>query len=585
VVLSDVVVEVWDSAPGSDAAAVLKGKRLGFLVVRRILLSGPGADVIGRLVGTGATVAIGNRAGDLWTDFAGQVMHMSVDAARPGISSRQGDAGGERVGGLSVIDLTPWSLWVEFPSNLILLPARAFIIRLAVLAMGFVLAAAALVTVVSARITKPLIDLTQASEAIAAGEYSTQVRTDRRDEIGRLGVAFTTMSEQVAKAHRTLEERVSRRTATLEETRALLEQRLEELQKARAELDRFFALSPDMLCIADMNGRFLRVNAAWQDELGWSPDELTSRPYVEFIHPDDRQPTNSETAQLAGGHATQRFENRYRCKDGSYRWLSWKATPILEHGVIYASARDVTERRRLARELESRATELTTLNQELEAFSYSVSHDLRAPLRHVTGFVALLERSAAAKLDAEELRRLQTISEAATRMGRLIDDLLAFSRMGRTALAKRRINLDEMVRDARRELSADPASTQAKWVVHPLPEIDGDPAMLRLVFVNLIANALKYSRKKTEPRIEIGPNGGSADETVVFVRDNGVGFDMQYVDKLFGVFQRLHRADEFEGTGIGLANVRRIVHRHGGRVWAEGRIDGGATFYFSLPRA
>src|SRR5258706_7923694 len=150
-------------------------------------------------------------------------------------------------------------------------------------------------------------------------------------------------------------------------------------------------------------------------------------------------------------------------------------------------------------------------------------------------------------------------------MGRLIDDLLAFSRISRTGMAKRRVNLDEIVRDARRELSADPASERAMWVVNPLPEIDGDPAMLRLVFINLLGNAVKYSRQRTDPRIEVGTNSDSDGQTVIFVRDNGVGFDMQYADKLFGVFQRLHRADEFEGTGIGLANVRRIVHRHGGR--------------------
>jgi light-regulated signal transduction histidine kinase (bacteriophytochrome) len=223
------------------------------------------------------------------------------------------------------------------------------------------------------------------------------------------------------------------------------------------------------------------------------------------------------------------------------------------------------------------------VNHELEAFSYSVSHDLRAPLRHITGFASLLQRSAASRLSEQEARHMRTIIDAATRMGRLIDDLLAFSRMGRTALDLQPISLDAVVDDALLELHGLPGREVA-WTIHrPLPIVAGDPAMLRLVFVNLLSNAVKYAGARDVPAIEIGATGGDGAETVVFVRDNGVGFDMQYAHKLFGVFQRLHSADAFEGTGIGLANVRRIVQRHGGRVWAEGIVDAGATFFFSLP--
>jgi len=583
-VFSDVVAEVRVSSPQTDDDAVPASTLSGFLVVRRLLIPGQNADIIGRLVGTGAMVAIGNRAGDLWTDFAGAIQHVPVDGSRSKTDAYRDKDGGAFVGGLSVVEGTPWAIWVGFPEAVILTPARSAIVRLGFIAIGFVLVAAVLVTMVSARITKPLVDLTHASEAIAAGEYSTQVATDRRDEIGRLGAAFMTMSEQVAKARQTLEERVRKRTASLEEARGLLEQQVDELEKAHADIDHFFALSPEMLCIADMQGRFLRVNDAWREVLGWTAEELTTRPYAEFIHPDDLKATTAESSQLSDGRVTHQFENRYRCKDGSYRLLSWKAAPIVARGLIYAAARDVTERRRLVRELEDRATELAIVNKELEAFSYSVSHDLRAPLRHVTGFVALLDRSAGSKLDAEERRKLQTISDAGQRMGRLIDDLLTFSRMGRATLVRRQVSLDAIVRDARTELSPDPVSTRTNWIVHPLGEVEGDPAMLRLVFVNLLGNALKYSQHQSEPRIEVGVNGNEDGQIVVFVRDNGVGFDMKYVDKLFGVFQRLHGANEFEGTGIGLANVRRIVNRHGGRTWAEGAVNGGATFFVSLPR-
>jgi signal transduction histidine kinase len=234
-------------------------------------------------------------------------------------------------------------------------------------------------------------------------------------------------------------------------------------------------------------------------------------------------------------------------------------------------------------QLELRAAELAAVNEELEAFSYSVSHDLRAPLRHVTGFATLLQHAAAHRLEEKETRYLRTIVDAATRMGRLIDDLLAFSRMGRAPIERRGVSLDAVVAEALEQLPQPDAASPIEWNVHALPEVEGDPALLRQVFVNLLTNAIKYSSGRPRPAIEIGTQADTPGETVVYVRDNGVGFDMAYVHKLFGVFQRLHSSDVFEGTGIGLANVRRIVQRHGGRAWAEGAVDGGATFYFSLP--
>jgi len=236
----------------------------------------------------------------------------------------------------------------------------------------------------------------------------------------------------------------------------------------------------------------------------------------------------------------------------------------------------------LERRVRERTEELDASNKELEAFSYSVSHDLRAPLRHVTGFANLLEQHAGPALDDQGRRYVNTITEAAARMATLIDDLLAFSRMGRASLAKRRVDLSQIVEDARAEVSTDINGRRIVWNVQPLPPVEADPALLRPVMVNLLSNAIKYTKTREEARIDIGTESRSG-EVIVFVRDNGVGFDMAYAHKLFGVFQRLHRADEFTGTGIGLANVRRIVQRHGGRTWAEGAVDAGATFYFSLP--
>jgi light-regulated signal transduction histidine kinase (bacteriophytochrome) len=224
-------------------------------------------------------------------------------------------------------------------------------------------------------------------------------------------------------------------------------------------------------------------------------------------------------------------------------------------------------------------------NSELEAFSYSVAHDLRAPVRHIDGFAELLQNHMSSQLDEKAQRYVTTIAQSAKQMGSLIDDLLAFSRMGRTEMSMARISLDELVKDALARLQPDLQGRTIIWNIHGLPEVYGDHAMLRQVFTNLISNAVKYTRCRTEATIEIGSREEREwkDQTVVFVRDNGVGFDMQYAHKLFGVFQRLHTASEFDGTGVGLANVRRIIHRHGGRTWAEGAVNEGATFYFSLP--
>jgi PAS domain S-box-containing protein len=357
-----------------------------------------------------------------------------------------------------------------------------------------------------------------------------------------------------------------------------------DLDLAREELDQFFSLSLDLLGIVGADGCFRRVNPAWERVLGWTPEKLTATPYLDFVHRDDRAATIAEGERMASGEVMMGFENRYQAKDGSYRWLNWSAVASPATGLVYAAARDVTAQKRAAIDLERHAAELSAVNEELEAFSYSVSHDLRAPLRHVTGFATLLERSAGGRLAEPETRYVRTIVDAASRMGRLIDDLLAFSRMGRSPIERRRISLADVVRDARHDLPSVEHASEIAWTVHPMPEVEADPALLRQVFVNLLSNAAKYSGARPHPAVEIGVAPSGAAETVVYVRDNGVGFDMAYVDKLFGVFQRLHSSDAFEGTGIGLANVRRIVHRHGGRVWAEGAVDAGATFYFSLPQ-
>ena len=243
--------------------------------------------------------------------------------------------------------------------------------------------------------------------------------------------------------------------------------------------------------------------------------------------------------------------------------------------------------RRLNMELDQRVldrtAQLEAANKELQGFTYSVSHDLRAPLRHIDGFLELLKKTSGNTLDKQSRHHMETISSAAHKMGRLIDDLLLFARMGRHAVTLERVELGQLVHDVLNELEPDTAGRAIDWRIGDLPVVSGDEAMLRTVLMDLISNALKFTRPRQAAQIEVGAQPGQGAEVVIFVRDNGVGFDMAYADKLFGVFQRLHREDEFEGTGIGLANVRRIIARHGGRTWAEGKKDEGATFFFSLP--
>ena len=256
---------------------------------------------------------------------------------------------------------------------------------------------------------------------------------------------------------------------------------------------------------------------------------------------------------------------------------------VLLGSVYFLIHHDITNRRRVAAELRRQGELLQAANKELEAFSYSVSHDLRAPLRHIDGYAALLSKTAGEALNDKARRYLQTISDSAKQMGQLIDDLLVFSRMGRQEMLHSTVNLNQLIRTVIHDLRLDLQGTTISWTIGSLPDVPGDPAMLRQVFMNLLSNAVKFTATRPKPRIEIGATRDTPGEVTVFVRDNGVGFDMQYANKLFGVFQRLHRNDEFEGTGIGLANVRRIIHRHGGRTWAEGALDQGATFYVSLP--
>lgn len=238
----------------------------------------------------------------------------------------------------------------------------------------------------------------------------------------------------------------------------------------------------------------------------------------------------------------------------------------------------------LEQQLAERTAELEAANKELDAFSHSVAHDLRAPLRAIDGFSEILLSEYAGSLPADAQEYLRDILSSARRMGMMVDELLALSRLNRQPVKQQSVDCDQLVRDCLVELNGEFAGRPVEWQIASLPPCQADPALLKQVWLNLISNAIKYTARRDPAVIEVGSQPGeNSPRQTYFVRDNGVGFDMRYAHKLFGVFQRLHRAEDFPGTGVGLATVQRIVHRHGGSVWAEGQPDVGATFYFSLP--
>jgi PAS domain S-box-containing protein len=369
------------------------------------------------------------------------------------------------------------------------------------------------------------------------------------------------------------------------------------LQESEARFRNMADHAPVMLWVTDPSGACTYLSKGWYELTGQTEQTGLGTGWLSAIHPEDAELAGRTFLEANARRAPFHIDYRLRRKDGEYRWAVDSAVPRLgptgEFLGYVGSVIDITERKAaeeevkrlnqgLERRVQERTTELLEANKELESFSYSVSHDLRAPLRHITGFAQLLEKRAGESLDPTSRRYLNTISEAARQGGKLVDDLLAFSRTSRAEMKKVPLALGELVTELRRELTAETEGRQLEWRVGTLPRVQADPALLRLVLKNLLSNAVKYTRPREKAVIEVEAAQEDG-EAHVWVRDNGVGFDMQYVDKLFGVFQRLHAVDQFEGTGIGLANVRRIISRHGGRTWAEGKLEEGATFHFTLP--
>jgi PAS domain S-box-containing protein len=372
---------------------------------------------------------------------------------------------------------------------------------------------------------------------------------------------------------------------------------LQSILKKRMELDlttsemRFRAFFENAeVGITELNteGQFLQVNNRLGQITGYSAEELRQMNAVDLSPPEDLEQNKEMLAAFVHGPLTVfDIERPCRRKNGDIIWVQIAATKLRDTDDKLANpvavVIDITKRKQAEIVLAQQTAKLEAANKELESFAYSVSHDLRAPLRAIDGFSRMLITKIADKLNDDEKRRFEVIRENTQRMGRLIDDILAFSRFGRQSMVLSVINISELINQVWEELVAINPNRRMSLKIEVLPDAVGDATLIRQVLANLLSNAVKFTQKKETALIEVGSRIEDS-EVVYSVRDNGAGFDMDYSGKLFGVFQRLHSQEEYEGTGAGLAIVQRIIQRHGGRVWAEGAVDKGATFYFTLPK-
>ena len=376
-------------------------------------------------------------------------------------------------------------------------------------------------------------------------------------------------------------------------------------ERAVAHLAAIVMSSEDAIVSKNLQGIVMSWNAASERLFGYTAQEMIGQP-VSRIIPLDRQDEETGILQrIRRGESVEHFETIRLRKDGIEVPVSLTVSPLIDlHGKIIGAskiARNITEQKRVEEALRERDRTLTTVNdalkkqavavaeanKELEGFSYSVSHDLRAPLRTIDAFSRIVEEENASRLNDEGRRSLTIVRKAVSQAGELIDDLLEFSKLGRQGMSFRLVKMAELAREVVDDLSILQKDRQVDLTIGDLPPCLGDRRFLKLIWINLLTNAFKYTNNRKETRIEVGwmPDDTNAEAVIYYVKDNGIGFNMAYAHKLFGVFQRLHRREDFDGTGVGLAVVRRIVQRHNGRVWAEGKVDEGATFFVSLRKA
>lgn len=434
-------------------------------------------------------------------------------------------------------------------------------------------------------ILQPILNLADATRRITEHkDYSLRVREETSDETGMLARAFNEMLEGIQQREQALHSA----NEALRESGERLNFALNKSHTGGWEL----SLEDFSVTRTPEHDRIFGYETLQED---WTYER-----FLQHIVPADRVEIDRRFRDAIRDKAELAFESRIRRTDGEERWIWGVAEYQTEesgaHPTMAGIIQDITERKQTEKEIldlnasleqrvRERTAQLAAANQELEAFSYSVSHDLRAPLRAVDGFSRMVVEDYGERLDDEGRRMLGVVRAETQRMGRLIDDLLSFSRLGRQQMQIEEVPMRDLARSVFDEImSQEPPGRRVNLELKDIPTVQGTLTMLRQVWVNLIGNAVKFTKGRDPAEIEIGCNHGEEGEIVYYIKDNGAGFDMRFADKLFGVFQRLHSAEEFPGTGVGLALVQRIIHRHGGRIWATGEVDHGATFFFTIPR-
>jgi PAS domain S-box-containing protein len=447
-----------------------------------------------------------------------------------------------------------------------------------------------------ASVTRPILDVTGVARRVVENrDFTLRARKTTEDEIGYLVDAFNDMLAEIGHQTQALE------TSNQALARQISER--SEAQRALSDSERRNRTLVDamtsLVWTANDERAFVSAQPAWAKYTGQGETEYRGTGWREMFHIDDRDAIERQWSDSMSARRPIECEVRlWHAPSSTYRFVSLRAAPVLdEENRIrewIGTITDIDDRRRAEEEIRrlntdledrvrKRTIELEVTNKELESFSYSVSHDLRAPLRAIDGYSRMVEEDYSERFDSEGKRMLGVVREEALKMGRLIDDLLAFSKLGRQSMDDAEsIEMTELAKTVAQELLRDQNTERVRLDIWPLPPAKGDASLLRQVWVNLLSNALKYSSSRAHAEILV--TGEVTDgEAVYRVQDNGVGFDMKYAGKLFGVFQRLHKAEEFDGTGVGLAIVKRVITRHGGSVRADGRLGEGATFYFTLP--
>jgi PAS domain S-box-containing protein len=426
--------------------------------------------------------------------------------------------------------------------------------RWVILGSGIAIAVVAVLAGALARtITRPVHALQAGAARFGRGELDVRLPETSSDELGDLAREFNLMAAALSR----------------------------EQTQLRHRLERMYALSSVLICTLGFDGFFKEVNPAFERVLGFRQDELLMAPFIEFVHPDDRAATQEAVATLADGQPVAGFENRYRCNDGSWKWLLWNAASEPRERLIYASAHDVTDRKAAEERLKTALADTERSNKELEQFAYVASHDLQEPLRMVSSYTQLLAKRLEGQLDQDTQDFIGFAVNGANRMQRLIQDLLMYSRVTARGRPYEPVDLHQVLGEAVVNLQAAITGSGALVSNGDLPTLNVDYAQLVQVFQNLIGNAIKFHEEGEAPRVHISARR-DGEEWIISVKDNGIGIDPKHFSRLFVIFQRLHGPQQYPGTGIGLALCQRIIARHGGRIWVESAPGQGSEFRFTL---